>query len=159
MPEAFVSGIDDQSRHKVIDLLNARLADMTALTLAVKQAHWNLKGPGFIGVHELLDDVADRLRDGQDTIAERCTILGGQAKGTVEVAASESSMEPYPTDMEAIEDHIVALKDRFLKVGEMIRKAAETADEAGDPDTEDLFVEISRQIDKDCWFIGANGKQ
>ncbi|SEN33553.1 DNA starvation/stationary phase protection protein Dps [Palleronia pelagia] len=159
MPEAFVQGIDDQARHKVIDLLNARLADVSALALAVKQAHWNLKGPGFIGVHELLDDVADNLREAQDTIAERCTILGGQAKGTVEVVAAESNIEPYPTDMEQIEDHIKALKDRFLKCGEMIRKAAETADEAGDPDSEDLFVEISRTMDKDCWFIGANGKQ
>lgn len=156
MPEAFVAGLDDQTRHKMIDLLNARLADTVALTLAVKQAHWNLKGPGYIGVHELLDEVADRLRDGADLMAERAVILGGHAKGTVEIAADKSTVEAYPTDMEAIADHISALKDRFLAMGESLRKAIEDASDAGDADTEDLFTEVSRVVDKDTWFIGAN---
>ena len=156
MPHAFVAGLNDQARHKMIDLLNARLADMVALTLAVKQAHWNLKGPGFIGVHELLDEIADRLREGADLMAERATIIGGQAKGTVEIAAAETKMTAYPTDMEEITDHLSALKDRFLLVGETVRAAIESAADAGDADTEDLFTEISRQLDKDCWFIGAN---
>ncbi|WP_108484372.1 DNA starvation/stationary phase protection protein Dps [Oceaniglobus ichthyenteri] len=156
MPEAFVAGLDDQTRHKMIDLLNARLADTVALTLAVKQAHWNLKGPGYIGVHELLDEVADRLRDGADLMAERAVIIGGHAKGTLEVTASESTVEPYPVEMEAIADHIEALKDRFLKVGKALREAIEEASDAGDADTEDLFTEVSRAIDKDAWFIGSN---
>ncbi|WP_099825790.1 DNA starvation/stationary phase protection protein Dps [Oceaniglobus indicus] len=156
MPEAFVSGLNDQTRHKMIDLLNARLVDTIALSMAVKQAHWNLKGPGYIGVHELLDEVAARLNDSTDLMAERAQILGGQAKGTLDVAASKTSMDPYPTDMEAVNDHVAALKERFLAVGEKVRKAIEEASDAGDADTEDLFTEVSRQIDKDAWFIGSN---
>lgn len=156
MPEAFVSGLDDQTRHKMIDLLNNRLADTIALTLAVKQAHWNLKGPGYIGVHELLDEVADRLRDGADLMAERAVILGGLAKGTVELASENSDVAPYPADIEAISDHVAALKDRFLTVGAGLRKAIEEASDAGDAATEDLFTEVLRQVDKDTWFIGAN---
>ncbi|TYB89146.1 DNA starvation/stationary phase protection protein Dps [Oceaniovalibus sp. ACAM 378] len=156
MPEAFVSGLNDQTRHKMIDLLNARLADTVALTLAVKQAHWNLKGPGYIGVHELLDQVADRLREGADLMAERAVILGGHARGTVEEAAEKSTLDAYPLEIENIADHVAALKDRFLKVGEAVREAIEEASDAGDADTEDLFTEVSRQIDKDAWFIGSN---
>ncbi|PYE84934.1 DNA starvation/stationary phase protection protein Dps [Pseudoroseicyclus aestuarii] len=156
MPEAFISGEDAQTRHKMVDLLNASLSETIALTLAVKQAHWNLKGQGFIGVHELLDDVAERLRESTDTIAERAVILGGLAKGTAEVVAEGAKMEAYPTEITAIEEHVEALKDRFLSVGEVVRKAIEAADEAGDDDTADLFTEVSRQIDKDAWFIGAN---
>jgi starvation-inducible DNA-binding protein len=156
MPEAFVSGLDDQTRHKMIDLLNARLADMVALTLAVKQAHWNLKGPGYIGVHELLDDVADRLRDGADLMAERAVILGGHAKGTVEEAAKQSKIDAYPLELEKITDHISALKERFLKAGELVRSAIDDAADAGDSGTEDLFTEVSRTLDKDTWFIGSN---
>lgn len=158
MPEAFVSGLDDQARHKMIDLLNARLADMISLTLAVKQAHWNLKGAGFIGVHELLDDVADRLRDGADLMAERAVILGGHAKGTVEEASEKSTLDSYPLDMVDIADHIAALKERFLKAGELVRAAVGEASEAGDPGCEDLFTEVSRALDKDAWFIGSNAK-
>ena len=156
MPEAFVSGLEGQTRHKMIDLLNARLADMVALTLAVKQAHWNLKGPGYIGVHELLDDVADRLRDSADLMAERAVILGGHAKGTVEEATAQTKLDAYPLEMEAITDHIAALKERFLKAGELVRSAIEEAADAGDAGTEDLFTEVVRTLDKDAWFIGAN---
>ncbi|KQI70149.1 DNA-binding protein [Loktanella sp. 3ANDIMAR09] len=156
MPEAFVAGLDGQTREKVINILNDNLVEMQALNMAVKQAHWNLKGPGFIGVHELLDDVAARLRDGIDTIAERTVILGGYARGTLEVAADKAKMTAYPVELTDLKDHVAELKSRFLSVGEQIRAAASAAEEAGDGDTEDLFVEISRTLDKDAWFIGAN---
>jgi len=156
MPEVFVAGLDGQTRKKVIDLLNNNLTEVIALTLAVKQAHWNLKGPGFIGVHELLDEVADRLREGADLIAERAVILGGIARGTLEVAADTAAMPAYPVEETDIQKHITELKDRFLMVGEKLRAAMASADEAGDEDTADILTEVSRQIDKDAWFIGAN---
>lgn len=156
MPEAFVAGLNNNTRNKIVDLLNARLSDVISLTLAVKQAHWNLRGPGFIGVHELLDDVAERLRESSDLIAERAVILGGIARGTAEVVAEQTSMTPYPVEEKEIQTHIEALRERFLDVGEKIRSALDEAGEIGDDDTEDLFTEISRQIDKDAWFIGAN---
>ena len=43
-----------------------------------------------------------------------------------------------------------------LSVVRRLSAAAEEAEEIGDADVEDLFVEVSRQIDKDAWFIGAN---
>ena len=159
MPEAFVAGLDGQTREKVINILNDQLVEMQALQMAVKQAHWNLKGDGFIGVHELLDDVSARLRDGIDTIAERAVILGGFARGTLEVAADKAKMTAYPVELTEIDDHVKALKERFLSVGAAIRQAASDAEKAGDADTEDLFVEISRALDKDAWFIGANAKR
>lgn len=156
MPEVFVAGLNEQVRHKMIELLNARLADTLALVLAVKQAHWNLKGSGFIGLHELLDDVADRLREGSDLIAERAVILGGHAKGTLEEAASKSSVSPYPVEMSPLQDHVAALTERFLAVGKALREGIDEASDAGDEDTADLFTEVSRKLDKDAWFIGAH---
>ena len=156
MPEVFVAGLDDQVRRKMIDLLNARLTDMVALTLAVKQAHWNLKGSGFIGVHELLDEVADRLREGADLMAERAVILGGHAKGTIEAVAQDAKVEPYPQELTALPDHVEALKERFVSVGAHVRQAIDSAADAGDAATEDLFTEVVRALDKDAWFIGAN---
>ena len=156
MPEAFVDGLDAQTRSRVVDLLNANLADTVALTLAVKEAHWNVKGPGFIGFHELLDEVADRLRESSDTLAERAVVLGGLAKGTAETVAGKSRLEPYPQDLVDLQGHAKELKDRFLVVGAQIRKAIDEAGEAGDEGTADAFTEISRQIDQDAWFIGAH---
>jgi starvation-inducible DNA-binding protein len=156
MPENFVAEIKQDARKQMVDLLNANLSNAIALTLAVKQAHWNLKGRGFIGVHELLDDVAARTRDAADLIAERAVMMGGFAEGTLEIAAKTATMEAYPKDISDIEKHIEALKQRFIFVGGELRKAIDTADKAGDADTADLFTEVSRAVDKDAWFIGAN---
>ena len=152
----FVGGLADNTRAAMAELLNERLADTIALTLAVKQAHWNLKGPGFIGVHELLDEVAGRLRDSSDTIAERAQVIGGTARGTVETVQGAARMDPYPTDLVVVEEHVRALTSRFADVGGRLREAIDAAGEAGDEDTADLFTEVSRQVDKDGWFIGAN---
>ena len=156
MPEAFVSNLSDNTRQQMIGLLNERLSDAIDLTLAVKQAHWNIKGSSFIGIHELLDSVADRCREHADLIAERCVILGGQAKGTSQMVAAETSLSPYPVDAQHQSHHVDALKDRFMAFGAKLRENIEMAGDAGDEDTADLFTEVSRAVDKDAWFIGAH---
>ncbi len=158
MPTNFASGLNQDSRAQMVDLLNANLVNTVNLTLAVKQAHWNLKGKGFIGVHELLDNVANRLRESADLMAERAVILGGHAKGTVEIVAEKSTLDAYPMEMSDIEEHVTHLKDRFTELGSAVREAAKVAENAGDDDTADLFTEVSRTVDKDAWFIGANAK-
>ena len=112
MPENFAGELNQDVRTQMVDLLNKNLVNMLALTLAVKQAHWNLKGPGFIGVHELLDEAADRLREGADLMAERAVILGGFARGTVEVAADKAEMDAYPVEVTDIKQHVEELKSR-----------------------------------------------
>ena len=156
MPEAFVANLSDNTRQQMIALLNERLADTIDLTLAVKQAHWNVKGSSFIGIHELLDEVADRCRDHADLMAERCVILGGLARGTLQDAAGASTLEPYPAEAEHQSRHVEALKDRFMVLGGRLREAISAAGESGDEDTADLFTEVCRAIDKDAWFIGAH---
>ncbi len=156
MPESFAGGLEGQARTKSIDILSRTLPDTIAMTLAVKQAHWNLKGPGFIGVHELLDDVADRLRDGADLMAERIVIMGGTAKGTVETVSKETEIDSYPVDIVALSDHVAALTQRMKSLGETLRKGISDAADAGDDDTADLLTGVSRAVDKDAWFIGAN---
>ena len=156
MPERFASGIEDNTAKRMIGLLNDNLAPTIDLSLAVKQAHWNIHGQSFIGVHELLDEVADRLRGISDLIAERAVILGGIAHGTTQTVAQNSSIDAYPTDETDITAHLKALTTRFKTLGKSLRDAIDQATEAGDDDTADLFTEASRTVDKDAWFIGAN---
>ncbi len=156
MPSVFVEGLSGSAREEMISLLNARLKDAISLTLAVKQAHWNVKGPGFIAVHEMLDEVADRLRESADTLAERAIVLGGTAVGTAEAVAQQSNLAPYPDDITEVQDHVAALTSRFIEFGEKVRSAIDAAAEAGDATTADVFTEVSRATDKDAWFIGAN---
>src|SRR5919204_2656450 len=89
--------IPEASRQKLIDLLNARLADTFDLYSQLKQAHWNVKGSDFIQLHELYDEIAESVLEFVDTIAERATALGGVALGTARVASPSSPPDQDPS--------------------------------------------------------------
>jgi starvation-inducible DNA-binding protein len=148
--------IPEEKRKGLIDLLNARLADTFDLYSQVKQAHWNVKGTDFYQLHELFDDLADSLREHVDSIAERATALGGTALGTARMAAAASALPEYPEDISAGGDHLAALADRYAKLAELVRVAADEAEGLGDLDTNDLFVEVSRDVDKHLWFLESH---
>ena len=144
------------TRGAVISLLQARLVDAIDLSTQAKQAHWNVKGPHFIGLHELFDQVHEHVDAAVDLVAERLVALGGVAEGTARVVAKRSSLAEYPLDIAAGTDHCEALAKALATFGKAVRKSIDEADEAGDQDTADLFTEISRQADKDLWMVEAH---
>src|SRR5258707_14755685 len=88
--------ISENRRSELNGLMNQRLADAVDLQLQMKQAHWNVKGPHFIGLHELFDQIDEAVESYVDLIAERIVQLGGIAEGTVRVAAARSRLGEYP---------------------------------------------------------------
>jgi starvation-inducible DNA-binding protein len=147
-----------RTRTAAARLLNARLADALDLESATKQAHWNVKGPHFIALHKLFDELHSVVEEHVDTIAERITALGGVALGTVQAAASSSSLEPYPLDISEGSAHLAALADRLADFGKKARAAIEQAATLGDADTADLFTAVSRDADKYLWFLEAHSQ-
>ncbi len=143
-------------REKVIELLNARLADAIDLKTQAKQAHWNVKGPHFIGLHELFDQVATAVEAHVDLIAERATALGGTAIGTARVVAQKSTLSEYPLEIVDGTAHVDALSTAMADFGKNIRRGIDETDKLGDADTADLFTEVSREIDKLLWFVEAH---
>lgn len=148
--------LKSNTRKTVIDILNARLADAIDLALITKQAHWNVKGPTFIAVHELLDTLRTGLDEHVDTIAERVAQLGGIALGTSQSVASRTPLAPYPTDISKVSDHLEALVERYSATAKLVRKAIEDCDEAGDADAADIFTAYSRTLDKSLWFLESH---
>lgn len=146
----------DNTKAVSIETLNARLADLIDLALVTKQAHWNLKGVNFIGVHEMLDGFRSGLDGFVDTAAERAVQLGGVALGTVQNVQKHTNCAPYPTDIYTVIDHVKALAERYGVVANKVREAIKITAEAGDEDTSDIFTEISRGLDKNLWFLEAH---
>lgn len=143
-------------REKVVGLLNDRLADASDLKSQAKQAHWNVKGMNFFQLHELFDQIATDVEGHIDLIAERITTLGGTAMGTVRLAAKKSSLSEYPHEITDGTAHVDALSTALADFGKLVRKDIDATSELGDQDTADLLTEISRQTDKNLWFVEAH---
>jgi starvation-inducible DNA-binding protein len=148
--------LPETMRAKAVELLNARLADCQDLQTQTKQAHWNVKGPNFIALHELFDKVNEEVEDYVDDIAERLVQLGGVAEGTVRMVAKRTSLPEYPLGASDGRSHVDALSTALAAFGKAARKAIVEANDLGDLDTADLFTEVSRGIDKWLWFVEAH---
>ncbi len=148
--------LSEEIRVQAVVLLNARLADCIDLQTQTKQAHWNVKGPNFIALHELFDKINEEVEEYVDIIAERAVQLGGVAEGTARMVAKRSSLAEYPANIKDGAGHVDALSLALASVGQAVRKAINQANELGDLDTADLFTEISRGIDKSVWFVEAH---
>lgn len=150
--------IPEPRRAELATLMNQRLADAIDLQTQMKQAHWNVKGPNFIGLHELFDDIDEAVEEYVDLIAERIVQLGGIAEGTARVAAERSRLEEYPFDIADGSAHVQAVSKALSSFGAEARKTIDLANELDDADTADIFTEISRGIDKWLWFVEAHSQ-
>jgi starvation-inducible DNA-binding protein len=148
--------IHEKDRTHLVELLNARLADAIDLQTQCKQAHWNVKGPDFIALHELFDKLNEDVETYVDDIAERAVQLGGIADGTSRSVAKRTSLPEYSVKSGAGRDHAEALSSALALFGKTIRQSISKSDELADADTTDLFTEVSRGVDKWLWFVEAH---
>ena len=148
--------LSEKVRIQVAGLLQERLADAIDLVTHAKQAHWNVKGPSFIALHELFDKVYENAGEYADLLAERIMQLGGTATGTVREVAKQSQLPEYPLTITSGREHVEALSRSVAYFASVVRQGIDRADEIGDKGTADLFTEISRGADKDLWFVEAH---
>jgi len=148
--------LSENIRAQSVELLNKHLAAAIDLRAQVKQAHWNVRGPAFIAIHELFDRVAVEVEGYSDLIAERAGGLGGTANGTVQAAAERSFLVPYPLGIADENQHIFAVAGTLAAFGQSTRDAADQSAAFGDVSTSDLFTEISRGIDQQLWLIESH---
>jgi starvation-inducible DNA-binding protein len=145
-----------KTRSTMIELLNARLADAIDLQTQCKQAHWNVKGPDFIALHELFDSINTSVIEYVDIIAERVVQLGGVAEGTARTVAKASTLDEYAGKGGEGHVHIDALATAIAAFGKNSRSAIDASDKIGDADTADIFTEVSRGLDKWLWMLEAH---
>ena len=148
--------LPEAARREAIELLNQRLADCIDLQTQCKQAHLNVKGPSFIALHKLFDEVNEDVEEYVDLIAERVVQLGGIAEGTVGIVAKRSSLIDYPLALSSGSEHVAALSDALAMFGRTARVGIEEMNELEDADSADILTEISRGVDKWLWFVEAH---
>lgn len=145
-------GMDAEDSHRITDILQVRLHALNDLHLTLKHAHWNVVGPEFISVHEMLDPQVDEVRAWADLVAERIATMGASPKGTPGSIVTGRTWEDYPVNRGSTLAHISALNDVYTGVIEDFRNAiAETG--KADPMTEDILVEVTRGLELFQWFL------
>ena len=149
-------GVPENNRQALMALLNARLADSADLRSQVKWAHWNLKGMHFIQLHELFDSVASHLEEQTDTIAERISTLGGVANGTVREAAAKSGLKEADLTASDGASMLKFLVHNVAHHANAMREAVQESNDLDDAITADLFTQLTRELDKDLWFLEAH---
>ncbi|BEV00459.1 DNA starvation/stationary phase protection protein Dps [Novosphingobium olei] len=155
---SYTSRIDlsDHVRKEACALLQARLSDALDLEAQAKQAHWNVKGPHFLQLHELFDRLHDEIEQFVDQLAERITALGHVADGRIATTAAATTLYGYPLEATGGEAHLKAISANLGAFGKAVREAIDRAGMTGDADTADLFTQISRECDKQLWFLEAH---
>jgi starvation-inducible DNA-binding protein len=148
--------LPEAKRTQLVELCNARLADAIDLQTQTKVAHWNVKGPQFIALHELFDKVVEDVEDYVDLLAERAVQLGGEADGTARSVARRSTLAEYPFKGGGGRKHVDALSAVLASFGKNVREGIDATSRLGDADTNDIFIEISRGVDKWLWMIEAH---
>lgn len=137
-------------------MLNQSLADATDLMTQAKFAHWNVKGMNFYQLHLLFDEIAETLNEHVDVIAERATALGGEATGTARTAAANSRIPEIPPDATTGPEYVEALVERVGLHANDLRADIDAAAQHGDEDTADMYTELSREVDKQLYFLEAH---
>jgi starvation-inducible DNA-binding protein len=143
-------------REQSVNVLNRQLAAAIDLQGQVLQAHWNVRGPGFMAIHELFDTIAGLVADDADKLAERSAALGGTAEGTIQVAVENSYLVRYPLTIADTGKHIFAVSAALAAFGQAVRDAALLVAENGDADTADLLTQISRGVDRQLWLVESH---
>lgn len=150
-----VPGMTTEASSEVIALLQMRLHSLNDLALTLKHIHWNVVGPHFIAVHEMLDPQVDQVRSMTDDLAERISTLGGEPQGTPGSLVADRTWNDYSIGRAEAIAHLGALN---LVYNEVIKdhRSAMQATEESDPVTQDMLIEQLRGLELFQWFVRAH---
>jgi starvation-inducible DNA-binding protein len=149
------AGLDTGDAEKTAAILQQRLAELIDLSLTLKHIHWNVTGPGFKAVHEMMDEQTATVRDMVDEIAERISTLGGEPNGLASSVVDGRSSDEYKLGVAPVMDHLEALSQVYERVGAGHREAMEQV-EALDMVSQDILIGQTRQLEMNHWFVRAH---
>lgn len=155
MSQFTIPGLTDKQAARLAELLQKQLSTYNDLHLTLKHIHWNVVGPNFIGVHEMIDPQVDAVRGFADDVAERIAALGASPQGTPGAIIRDREWDDYSIGRDTAQAHLAALDLVYTGVIEDIRKSIDETDEL-DPVTQDLLIGQAGRLEKFQWFVRAH---
>lgn len=148
-------GLDEADARRVIELLQGRLHACNDLHLTLKHVHWNVVGPQFIAVHEMIDPQVEQVRAMADDLAERIATLGGAPIGTPGALVEARDWEDYDIGRASTQVHLKALDLVYRGVVESHRSALDEMEKL-DVVTQDLLIGQTEKLELFHWFVRAH---
>ena len=148
-------GLSRDAAARVVDLLQDRLHAANDLHLTLKHVHWNVVGPNFIGVHEMIDPQVELVRGYADEAAERIAALGKSPQGTPGAIIKDRTWDDYSVGRDTVQAHLAALDLVYNGVIEDTRNAIKETEEL-DPVTQDILIDQAAELEKFQWFVRAH---
>lgn len=155
MTQFTVPGLTDKQGAQVAELLQRQLSTYNDLHLTLKHVHWNVVGPNFIGVHEMIDPQVELVRGYADEVAERIAALGGSPQGTPGAIIRDRSWDDYSVGRDTVQAHLAALDVVYTGVIEDVRRAIDETEEL-DKVTQDILIDHAAELEKFQWFVRAH---
>jgi starvation-inducible DNA-binding protein len=155
VPHFTIPGMTQKQGMQVADLLQKQLSTYNDLHLTLKHVHWNVVGPNFIGVHEMIDPQVDLVRGYADEVAERIAALGQSPQGTPGAILKDRTWDDYSVGRDTAAAHLAALDLVYSGVIEDTRKGIEKLDDL-DLVSQDLLIGHSGELEKFQWFVRAH---
>jgi starvation-inducible DNA-binding protein len=155
MTQFTIPGMIEKQAIKVAGLLQKQLSTYNDLHLTLKHIHWNVVGPNFIGVHEMIDPQVELVRGYADEVAERIATLGVSPQGTPGAILKDRTWDDYSVGRDTVQAHLGALDLVYNGVIEDTRKAIDETEEV-DPVTQDILIDQAAELEKFQWFVRAH---
>ncbi|MBV8930483.1 MAG: DNA starvation/stationary phase protection protein [Mycobacteriaceae bacterium] len=150
-----VPGMSEKQGLQVAELLQKQLSTYNDLHLTLKHVHWNVVGPNFIGVHEMIDPQVVQVRAYADEVAERIAALGQSPKGTPGAIINDRTWDDYSIGRDVVQAHLAALDLVYTGLIEDTRKAIARLEEL-DVVTQDILIDHAAELEKFQWFVRAH---
>ncbi|HKP39990.1 DNA starvation/stationary phase protection protein [Mycobacterium sp.] len=155
MTEFTIPGLSEKDGNKIADLLQKQLSTYNDLHLTLKHVHWNVVGPNFIGVHEMIDPQVELVRGYADEVAERIAALGKSPQGTPGAIIKDRTWDDYSVERDTVQAHLAALDLVYTGVIEDTRKCIETLEDL-DLVSQDMIIGHAGELEKFQWFVRAH---
>jgi starvation-inducible DNA-binding protein len=149
------AGLDRRQSEQLVKILQERLFSLIDLGLTLKHVHWNVVGPHFIGVHQMLDPQYASVSELVDQVAERITTLGGSPDGRAGSLVKQRTWDDYSLERDLVDAHLAALDLVYVGVITAHRDAIGETEEI-DPVTQDLLIEQTEILEQFHWFVRAH---
>ncbi len=146
--------LDEDQTKTVAQALQGILVELSNAALIGKQAHWNLRGDGFLSVHEKLDELVNLARSASDEVAERSVMIGVAPDGRVATIADQTGLPEFPAGFNSVSATLTLVCDTLHKTIEKVRAGIEAVEDA-DPVSEDMLIDISSGLEEHLWMFQA----